>query len=294
MKQKLTVFLICAVLICLVSCSSANDVKIKLMPLVEEQMVLGPRTPGSDAHYKFISQTMDTLQTSGWSVRCEAEKYQGKTIRNIVADRGAEEADLWIVIGAHYDSRITADQEKTAEARLKAVPAANDGASGIAVLLGLAKTLPESLEKRITLAFFDAEDQGHVMGWPDWCLGSRLLAEQYGSLEQKPDAVIVIDMIGDADLNVYREKNSDAVLNDVLFGLAEKLGFSKQFINAEKYTMYDDHIPFIEQGIPAADLIDFDYPWWHTLNDTADKLSEESLQAVYKLLYTYLTTRVHE
>ena len=294
MKQKLTVFLICAVLICLVSCSSANDVKIKLMPLVEEQMVLGPRTPGSDAHYKFISQTMDTLQTSGWSVRCEAEKYQGKTIRNIIADRGAEEADLWIVIGAHYDSRITADQEKTAEARLKAVPAANDGASGIAVLLGLAKTLPESLDKRITLAFFDAEDQGHVMGWPDWCLGSRLLAEQYGSLEQKPDAVIVIDMIGDADLNVYREKNSDTALNDMLFGLAEKLGFSKQFINAEKYAMYDDHIPFIEQGIPAADLIDFDYPWWHTLNDTADKLSEESLQTVYKLLYTYLTAQVSE
>ena len=294
MKQKLTVFLICAVLICLVSCSSANDVKIKLMPLVEEQMVLGPRTPGSDAHYKFISQTMDTLQTSGWSVRCEAEKYQGKTIRNIIADRGAEEADLWIVIGAHYDSRITADQEKTAEARLKAVPAANDGASGIAVLLGLAKTLPESLDKRISLAFFDAEDQGHVMGWPDWCLGSRLLAEQYGSLEQKPDAVIVIDMIGDADLNVYREKNSDTALNDMLFGLAEKLGFSKQFINAEKYAMYDDHIPFIEQGIPAADLIDFDYPWWHTLNDTADKLSEESLQTVYKLLYTYLTAQVSE
>ena len=294
MKQKLTVFLICAVLICLVSCSSANDVKIKLMPLVEEQMVLGPRTPGSDAHYKFISQTMDTLQTSGWSVRCEAETYQGKTIRNIVADRGPEDAGHWIVIGAHFDSRITADQEKTAEARLKAVPAANDGASGIAVLLGLAKTLPESLDKRITLAFFDAEDQGHVMGWPDWCLGSRLLAEQYGSVEQKPDAVIVIDMIGDADLNVFREKNSDAALNDMLFGLAEKLGFSKQFINAEKYAMYDDHIPFIEQGIPAADLIDFDYPWWHTLNDTADKLSEESLQAVYKLLYNYLTAQVPE
>ena len=291
MKRKLTVFIICAVLICLVSCSSANDVKIKLMPLVQEQMDLGSRTPGSDAHNKFISQTMNTLQTSGWSVRCEAEKYQGKTIRNIVADRGSEKADSWIVIGAHYDSRITADQEKTAEARMKAVPAANDGASGVAVLLGLAKTLPEFPEKRVTLAFFDAEDQGHVMGWPDWCLGSRLLAEKYGSLERKPDAVIVIDMIGDADLTVYREKNSDAALNDTLFSLAGKLGLSKQFIDAEKYAMYDDHIPFIEQGIPAADLIDFDYPWWHTLNDTADKLSEESLQAVYKLLFAYLTDK---
>ena len=289
MKRKLTILLMSAVLACLVSCSSADDVKIKLMPLVEEQIALGSRTPGSDAHARFISQTVDSLQTGGWTVRCEAEKYQGKTIRNIVADRGPETADSWIVIGAHYDSRITADQEKSADDRMKAVPAANDGASGAAVLLGLAKTLPESSEKRITLAFFDAEDQGHVMGWPDWCLGSRLLAAQYGTLERKPDAVIVIDMIGDADLNVYREKNSDAELTDALFSLANRLGLSKQFINEEKYAMYDDHIPFIEQGIPAADLIDFDYPWWHTLNDTADKLSEGSLQTVYRLLYAYLT-----
>ena len=289
MKRKLTILLISAVLICLVSCSSANDAKIKLMPLVEEQMALGPRTPGSEAHARFITQTVGSLSADGWTVRCEAEKYQGKTIRNIVADRGPETAASWIVIGAHYDSRITADQEKSADDQKKAVPAANDGASGAAVLLGLAKTLPGTLDKRVTLAFFDAEDQGHVMGWPDWCLGSRLLAEQYGALERKPDAVIVIDMIGDADLNVYREKNSDAALNDALFGLAEKLGLSKQFINTEKFAMYDDHIPFIEQGIPAADLIDFDYPWWHTLNDTADKLSEESLQAVYRLLYAYLT-----
>ncbi len=289
MKRKLTILLMSAVLACLVSCSSADDGKIKLMPLVEEQIALGSRTPGSDAHARFISQTVDSLQTGGWTVRCDAEKYQGKTIRNIVAERGPETADSWIVIGAHYDSRITADQEKSADDRMKAVPAANDGASGAAVLLGLAKTLPESSEKRITLAFFDAEDQGHVMGWPDWCLGSRLLAAQYGALERKPDAVIVIDMIGDADLNVYREKNSDAGLTDALFGLANRLGLSKQFINEEKYAMYDDHIPFIEQGIPAADLIDFDYPWWHTLNDTADKLSEESLQAVYRLLYAYLT-----
>lgn len=289
MKRKLTILLMSTVLACLVSCGSANDAGIRLMPLVEEQMALGPRTPGSDAHSRFIEQTTGSLQESGWMVRCEAEKYRGKTIRNIIADRGPETGGPWIVIGAHYDSRITADQEKSADDQKKPVPAANDGASGAAVLLGLAKTLPESSGKRITLAFFDAEDQGRVMGWPDWCLGSRLLAEQYGALERKPDEVIVIDMIGDADLNVYREKNSDAALNDRLFSLAEKLGLSKKFFNAEKYAMYDDHIPFIEQGIPAADLIDFDYPWWHTLNDTADKLSEESLQAVYRLLYAYLT-----
>ena len=287
--KRIQIFLLVMIFLLGVSaCGSAGDT-IELMPLVKLQTDLGPRTPGSEAHEQFISQASAILRESGWTVSCEAESYQKRTVRNIIAERGTENADTWIVVGAHYDSRITADQENLQENRLKPVPAANDGASGAAVLLGLAKTLPELPGKKITLAFFDAEDQGKVMGWPDWCLGSALLAEKYGGLERKPDAVIVIDMIGDADLNIYRERNSDADLTDALFGIAEKLGFSKKFINSEKYTMYDDHVPFIRQGIPAADLIDFDYPWWHTLNDTDDKLSEESLQAVYKVLFAYLT-----
>ena len=288
MKRSRILLLTIFFLLCVSGCGSAGNT-IELMPLVQQQMDLGPRTPGSEAHARFIEQTSAMLLESGWKVTCETETYQRRTVQNIVADRGAEDAESWIVIGAHYDSRITADQEKQQENRLKPVPAANDGASGAAVLLGLAKTLPDLPGKKVTLAFFDAEDQGRVMGWPDWCLGSALLAEKYGKLERKPDAVIVIDMIGDADLNIYREKNSDRALTDTLFAIAEKKGLSKKFINSEKYTMYDDHVPFIEQGIPAADLIDFDYPWWHTLEDTADKLSEESLQAVYKVLFTYLT-----
>ncbi len=289
MKRILFILPAAILSVLLAACSAANAPKVKIMPLVEQQMALGPRTPGSEAHAQFITQTVSMLEAAGWTVRSEAEKYQGKTVRNITADRGAGSAGTWIVIGAHYDSRIAADQEKRAEDQRKAVPAANDGASGAAVLLALAQTLPELPEKRFTLAFFDAEDQGRVMGWPDWCLGSRLLAEQYGALERKPDTVIVIDMIGDANLDIYREKNSDTKLTDELFGIAKELGYSKQFINTEKYTMMDDHVPFIEQGIPAADLIDFDYSWWHTLSDTADKLSEESLQAVYRVLYKYLT-----
>ncbi len=288
MKNRLPVLLLIFFLLCTASCRRTGKTT-ELMPYVKQQMDLGPRTPGSEAHSRFAEQTAEMLKSAGWSVSSDPEKYQGKTVRNIIADRGPEAYSSWIVIGAHYDSRITADQEKQEADRQKAVPAANDGASGAAVLMGLARTLPELPDRRVTLAFFDAEDQGRVMGLPDWCLGSRLLAEQYGSLERKPDAVIVIDMIGDADLNVYREKNSDPGLNEALFTLAKDLGLSGKFIDAEKYAMYDDHIPFLEKGIPAADLIDFDYPWWHTLEDTADKLSEESLQAVYKLLYTFIT-----
>lgn len=289
MKKLLILLMLSTALACLAACTAADNGQLRLMNYVEQQMSLGPRTPGSEAHAQFISQTISMLESAGWNVHSEAEKYQGKTIQNIEGTRGPEDAGRWIVVGAHYDSRITADQEKQAADQQKPVPAANDGASGIAVLLGLAETLPDLPDTRITLAFFDAEDQGKVMGWPDWCLGSALLAEKYGQLERKPDAVIVIDMIGDRDLNIYRERNSDQTLNDALFGIAAELGLSGQFINTAKYSMFDDHIPFIQQGIPAADLIDFDYPWWHTLGDTADKLSEESLQAVFQVLYRYLT-----
>lgn len=289
MKRSLLFLIMTAVLAVIAGCTAADNGQLRLMDYVEQQMALGPRTPGSEAHARFIQQTGTFLEKAGWEVRSEAVKYRGKTVQNIEAVRGPEDAERWIVIGAHYDSRITADQENRESDRQQAVPAANDGASGIAVLLGLAQTLPEMPETRVTLAFFDAEDQGKVMGWPDWCLGSSLLAEEYGQLERKPDAVIVVDMIGDKDLNIYREKNSDTALNDALFGIASELGLTEQFINTVKYSMYDDHVPFLQQGIPAADLIDFDYPWWHTLADTSDKLSEESLQAVYRVLYTYLT-----
>lgn len=289
MKHDLFFILLLIAAVFLSSCSAADTPSVELMPFVEQQMALGPRTPGSEAHARFIEQTTALLEEAGWQVTCETERYQGKQIQNILAERGTDQTDgKWIVIGAHYDSRILADQDQTAANRQQPVPAANDGASGAAVLLGLAKTLPQTEGKRITLAFFDAEDQGKIMGWPDWCLGSALLAEQYGALERKPDAVIVIDMIGDADLNIYREKNSDPALTDALFKIASGLGYSQKFIDREKYAMQDDHIPFLRQGIPAADLIDFDYPWWHTRSDTADKLSEESLQAVYRVLYSYI------
>lgn len=288
MNTKAILLFMITCFLCMSACSSAKET-VELMPLVHQQMDLGARTPGSDAHARFVEQTVKSLEDAGWAVESMAERYNGKTVQNIIAERGTENSSKWIVIGAHYDSRIQADQEKLPADKQQPVPAANDGASGVAVLMGLAKTLPKMDDKRVTLAFFDAEDQGNLMGWPDWCLGSKLLAGQYGELQKKPDAVIVVDMIGDADLNIYRERNSDQALTDELFGIAKRLGYSKQFIDQPKYSMYDDHVPFLEQGIPAVDLIDFDYSWWHTLGDTADKLSEESLQAVYKVVYEYLT-----
>jgi Zn-dependent M28 family amino/carboxypeptidase len=104
----------------------------------------------------------------------------------------------------------------------------------------------------------------------------------------KPSAVVVVDMVGDADLNIYKESNSDPRLTAEIWDSAKKLGFSDKFIDQYKFPMIDDHTPFLEAGIPAVDIIDFDYPYWHTVQDTADKVSAESLQVVGETLRVWV------
>ena len=95
-------------------------------------------------------------------------------------------------------------------------------------------------------------------------------------------------MVGDADLNIYKERNSDSTLIEEIWSVAESLGYGSQFIPEFKYSMFDDHTPFVEAGIPAMVLIDFDYPYWHTVGDTPDKVSSESLEAVGRTLWTWI------
>jgi len=153
----------------------------------------------------------------------------------------------------------------------------------VAVLLELARTLPEETQP-VWLVFFDAEDNGNIEGW-DWILGSRAFAEE---IPIEPRAVVIVDMIGDADLNIYLEKNSNIAIRTEIWSTAEALGYGDKFINEEKFSMLDDHTPFLEAGIPAVDIIDFDYPYWHTTQDTPDKVSAESLHAVGDTLYNWI------
>jgi Zn-dependent M28 family amino/carboxypeptidase len=196
--------------------------------------------------------------------------------------------DPLYILGAHYDSRTVADQDEDPAARELPVPGANDGASGVAVLLELARSLPIDLSGNVWLEFFDAEDQGNLAGW-DWILGSRFMASHMeGDLVYHVDGVVVVDMIGDADLTIHKERNSDQALTDAIWDTAAAHGYGEQFQTSVKYQMLDDHLPFLERGIPTALLIDFDYPWWHTTGDTLDKVSAGSLDAVGTTLYYWL------
>jgi len=248
---------------------------------VQTQVSFGPRIPGSQGHAQVEAWIRAELESAGWVVEIQETERMGHSIHNIIAKRNNDAPQ--IILGAHYDTRMIADNDSDMSKRSEPVPGANDGASGVAVLLELARSLPDSTVP-VWLVFFDTEDNGRIAGW-DWILGSRAFAEE---IKIAPKAVVVVDMIGDADLNIYLERNSNVAIRTEIWSTAEKLGYSKQFINQEKYSMEDDHTPFLEAGIPAVDLIDFDYPYWHTTQDTADKVSAESLKAVGDTLLNWV------
>lgn len=249
---------------------------------LEYQLSLGPRTPGSDAHSKVIEWMQSELSKNGWEVDIQETTQNDQPVRNVIAKRGS--GTPWTILGAHFDSRMKADQDPDPSHHEDPVPGANDGASGVAVLMELARVLPADLDGQVWLAFFDAEDQGRLPDW-DWILGSRAMA---ASLTSAPEAVIIVDMIGDANLNIAKERNSDPGITDEVWKIAARLGYGNVFLDQPGHNMLDDHTPFLEKGIRAIDIIDFDYPYWHTVSDTADKVSPQSLKIIGDVVGTWL------
>jgi glutaminyl-peptide cyclotransferase len=251
---------------------------------IKLQLSFGPRTTGSEAQEHFLLWLRDNLEGAGWHSTIQQAEMLGHPIKNVIAQRG--ELPPKIILLAHYDSRLAADNDPDPQKHVLPVPGANDGASGVAVLLELARTLPTDTVP-VWLVFLDAEDNGRIPGW-DWILGARAFVP---TLVNRPQAVVLVDMIGDTNLNIYMEKNSDPALTRQIWDVAKSLGYDKSFIPEYKYRVIDDHIPFIDAGIPAADIIDLDYPYWHTTMDTADKVSPESLEAVGETLLHWVISQ---
>jgi len=248
---------------------------------VRYQLDRGARTPGSEAHKEVANWLMIELKNAGWNVETQETVVSGMPITNIIAKRGT--GTPWIILASHYDSRIYADRDPNPESRQLAVPGANDGASSTAVLLEIGRVLPARINKEVWLVFFDAEDDANISG-----LGGELGSGYFVShLQGKPDSVVLLDMVGDKDLNIHMEKNSNPELNQEIWGAASELGYT-QFIPDYKHAIIDDHTPFLQAGIRAADIIDFDYPYWHTTQDTLDKVSADSLKAVGETILHWL------
>lgn len=249
---------------------------------VLRQMDFGPRITGTVANYSAGNDIAQQLAKLGWQAEFQPFDYKGVHARNIIGRANVGKGPV-IILGAHYDTRRRADRDP--EHLDQPVPGADDGASGVAVLLELARSLNLTrVHHEIWLAFFDAEDNGELDGW-DWIVGSTYMAQH---LTIKPQSMILVDMVGDATQDIYMDSNSNPQLSAQIWSVAAQLGYVQYFIPVPRYAMLDDHTPFAQAGIPAIDIIDFDYPYWHTVADTADKVIPASLEHVGRTLEAYL------
>jgi len=255
------------------------------------QMAFGPRVAGTEADTRAGDYIYNQLQQAGWTPEFQAFQYRNTPIRNVIGRANVGKEPI-IIVGAHYDSRRRADQDP--QHPNDPVPGANDGASGVAVLLELARVLDlKQTPNEVWLAFFDAEDDGDLGdGW-DWLVGSGYMAAH---LTVQPHAMILLDMVGDADQQFYYEQTSNPALMQQIWTTAASLGYGQYFIQTPRWSMLDDHTPFLTRGIPAVDVIDFDYGpnngFWHTTQDTADKVSAASLEHVGRTMAAFLQSGV--
>jgi len=261
--------------------------------LLVKQTDFGARVPGTESYRQAITFFIDYLDERADEIILDTFSFTD-TIKNItlspitnIIARFHPDIIERILIGAHFDSRPMCDRDPDSTKQSEPVLGANDGASGVAVLLELAELLSKTKPSiGVDLALFDLEDWGEAHHMDYFCIGSK----HYASTLKSNSYVIIVDMIGDKDQEIYKEGYSEyraGSVVDMVWKIAEELKV-ETFKPAVKYTIVDDHLPFQQIGIPAIDIIDFDYPYWHTVEDTPDKCSPEALGNVGKILVALL------
>lgn len=261
------------------------------------QCDLGPRNPNSDGAQAAIAYYRSILEPLADSFHLQHfqmdDPYSEETLKltNVVA-RFQPEKTQRIILCAHWDTRPRAEYDPTAPEM--PMIGANDGASGVAVLLEMARQLHnDPVNPGIDIVLFDGEDYGAPSDLQHYLLGSRYYADNpFLPMAQR---VILLDMVGDAELTLKVDPVSYRAaprLVEEIWAVAADLGYD-QFQLTAGAPMYDDHVPFIEKGIQAIDIIDFEYPgpdhsYWHTHEDTPDKCSAESLGAVGNTVLSWL------
>lgn len=252
--------------------------------LLEKQCAFGPRVPGSESHQKtvnfiieFLQDYVDTVYVQKFTKKVSYSKKEIEFYNIIgILNKNKEEN---IMLFSHFDSRPFSNVKG------KPTPGANDGASSTALLLTIAKFLKENkYSERIDFVFFDGEDGGTIAHPEEWFIGSKFFTENYTG--KIPKVAILVDMVGDRDLTIKREMNSEfanSKLYDKIFDKAKKLN-KKSFVNRIGYPVEDDHVTLNKKGFKCVDIIDIEYKYWHTIYDTPDKCSEKSLKDVGEVL----------
>jgi len=250
----------------------------RAMKYLRDLVAFGRRAPGSPGQKKqqaYLRAALknDQFEEDTFSDNTPAGKMQ---FTNFIA-KFPGTTDQIIVLASHYDTAYP----------FKELVGANDGGSSTATLLAIADALrgKKLTGPSVWLVFFDGEEAIEEWTATDSLYGSRHLAAKWGQdgTLRKVRAFLLLDMIGDRDLNIDRESNSTAWLSDMIGESAKSLNHSAHFF-ARTISTLDDHTPFLKAGVAAVDLIDFDYGYgnafWHTKDDTIDKVSAESMQIV--------------
>lgn len=260
----------------------------KALAHVQRLVDLGPRPAGSAAIEKARDYIEEQLRHSGWEVTRQAftdDTPRGKIhFVNLIArfPGDAKPASPSFLLSSHYDTKLFDTIRFVG---------ANDGGSSTGLLLELARVLGQHATdaRKVELVFFDGEEAFENFSETDGVYGSRYFAKQLQSENAKHfRGGFLFDMVGDRSLGITLPADSPAAMARDVFAAAEALKLRRYFSYLDR-DMIDDHSPLNAIGIPTIDIIDFDFPWWHTADDTMDKISAQSLQIVGSVALYYLT-----
>ena len=275
----------------------------EILGLVEEQVAMGPRVPGTEPHHRLSRLLEERLRGHCNEVTLQQfpVRFRGDTLActNLVgvfrAARSALPSRPPLLLGTHYDTRIRADREPDPARRETPIPGANDGGSGTAVLLHMLPWLSSRpLAMDVGVAFFDVEDLGNIDG-KEFSLGAAWCAD-HPPPGFMPAEMIALDMVGgrdmvlDVDAHILRQPESLRLTREI-FHVGHSRGwepFTRDKPEQVKLII-SDHYPFARRGIPSCILIDIDYPQWHTLQDTPSAMSAESLGIIEGALSLFLS-----
>lgn len=275
----------------LIGCSQpgpAFDADRAFADLVK-QTEFGPRVPGTVGHDK-CSEWL-RVQLGVMADTLIEQRFQGLPpgyfdsvpMVNYIGRFGRRSSKR-ILLCAHWDTRPFADMDPDSARRRHSFAGANDGASGVALLLEVARALrAQTPSVGVDIALFDGEDAGQHGQETGWCLGSRYFAAH---LPAEYKWAILVDMVGDRDLQIFKEGYSvryAPALVEKVWKAAAEIG-ETAFRPERENDIFDDHIPLLQKGVPAIDIIDIRYPHWHTSQDTPDKCAPSSLASVGRVL----------
>ena len=265
---------------------------------VEAQTSMGPRVPGKVGHDRCMAFIKERLASCGAVVSVQDTVFAPvgtellpQRVRNITG-RFNVGAPRHVLLLAHYDTRPWADEESDPKHHDTPIDGANDGASGVAVLLEIArlmKQLPDNVE--VEMLFVDAEDAGNHTEDLSWCIGSQAWASAFDPLSRRiPEYAILLDMVGGKNAKFHREYFSEqyaSKINNKVWNTAKQLGYGERFPNEMGGALNDDHIHILSVGIPAIDIVESSHPstqsfnpTWHTLEDNINNIDRSTLKMV--------------